>query len=157
MATGVPYGAVFILVGLCGVALGATSLMRSIRARRWPFVIGQVIEAKVVQHASGEANIDTHVLYRYDVGGSTYRSDRRDFGWRPRPTSVMQPHVSDKRPDLQNELRRHFPARGAVRVYVNPGDPSDSVLDTGLAPLAFAFLGFGVAFVWLGARLIFGM
>jgi hypothetical protein len=91
-----------VMLGACAI-LGywVLELQRGQAALSWPTVPG------VLEQAGGK---QTSEVYRYEVGGRKYRSQRVRFAWG----------------------RKHGYATGQeIRVFVNPADPKDAVLYPG--------------------------
>lgn len=110
------------------VLTGAYYLIRTLRARRWPWVLGEIAETHMIHVQSNRGSTDyPYVAYRYEVNGQPYRNDRVRFGPVIGPQSRIpgfDPNV--RPPDAQTESE--FPVHRRTTVYYNPKDPSDSVL-----------------------------
>jgi hypothetical protein len=135
-------------IGLPILGIGLHALRDVWRMRRWPWVIGTVVDMRLILVEGGHEAVDSHVLYRYQVDGATYRNDRQRPGLVNIPSSILIRPQRDNR--LQWEKARD-PVEGArVRVYYNPRNPSDSTLMTRADWAFWVVLGLGVAAVALG-------
>lgn len=143
-------GALIVALGVSAIAIGAASLIHGARARRWPFVIGQVIPANVDADARRRRRGVRRLSYRYEVGGRTYRSDHSQLAW-----------FGDRRPSARlsrrgdaADMRVHSADALGVRIHVNPDDPSDNMLEQRRVPHAVVLLGHGIALTVLGFTLV---
>jgi hypothetical protein len=129
--------ALAVLAGGYLMGLGTEDLILSLEARRWPTVQGVVLNSWVEEKWSRRGPYYVpRVEYRYTYGGKTYTSRRIWTGgrWESSNPSGAQKIVSQYRPGLP------------LRVYVRPGDPAFSVLETGVAiPVMMWFVvGLGI-------------
>ncbi len=133
---GVGFGAVglvatwFILVG---------PLLQIQRAKSWMPVPGTVIASRVVTHRGTDSNTySVEIRYEYEIDGRTLRGNRYHF----------ITGSSSGRSGKQAIVDSHPPGK-EITVYVNPGDPSEAVVERGyppelwfgLIPLAFCVAG----------------
>lgn len=130
---------VAILVGLVVAALGVVFLvvwineLRQARATRsWPQVAGRVLHARIIrsnftEHSRGRlvdsTVYDPQVEYEYSVNGTIYQSRRIAIG------------IGYSRSIRKEVERRIAPYRAGmeVPVFYDPADPSQAVLEHGLA------------------------
>jgi len=134
--------------GIFAVAGGAMLYFLSIRpisrtlaAESWVETPCRVLRAEVRSHSDDDGTTySVHILYQYEFGGATYTNDRYDFmggsssGYKGK-ARVVDEYKSAERPVC----------------YVNPQDPSESVLKRGfhaklllaLFPLPFLLVGVG--------------
>jgi hypothetical protein len=129
--------ALAILGGGYLMGSGTEDLILSLEARRWPTVQGVVVNSWVEEKWSRRGPYYVpRVEYRYTYGGKTYTSRRIWTGgrWESSNPSGAQKLVSRYGPGLP------------LRVYVRPGDPAFSVLETGVAiPVMMWFVvGLGI-------------
>ncbi|WP_224248583.1 DUF3592 domain-containing protein [Hyalangium gracile] len=154
--------AVFGAVGLALLVAGLRDAWRSARTRRWPTAPGTVVSAEELQHsrqmpeeAGGGSRIhyEARIHYEYSVGRVHIGSTVVRLG----------PTETSNEAGVQSTLARYLPGQ-QVRVYYNPGDPTESVLEPGLHPLDFSralvglillVVAFGMHLVarWFAARL----
>lgn len=128
-------------------------LSRVVRAARWPAVDCRIVSSSVGTHSDSDGTTySIDIVYEYSVDGRAYRSERYDFFLEASSSGYASKEAVVER----------YPAGSTAVCYVDPGDPSDAVLDRsfrpvyllGLFPLVF-FLVFGAVFVGVlhGSRL----
>ncbi len=144
-------GAVFVVAG--GVMLVLLSILptaRTLRAAAWTPTPCTIVDSRVRTHRSDDGTTyRVDVLYEYRAGGRTWRSNRFDF----------VPGASSGS-DSKRRVVESYPEGSVATCFVDPGDPSRSVLRRGfgtrhllgLAPLAFLVPGAGVLWWGLGRR-----
>jgi hypothetical protein len=154
--------ALIAAVGAVLLVAGLRQLWRASRTRRWPTAPGTVISSdelmrlrKVPEGEGGGTRLlyETQVHYEYTVGRVLIGSNRV----RVTPTETGSEARS------QATLAR-YPAGQQLRVFYNPEDPTESVLEPGAHLLDFVRAGVGGALVlvagaaqliarWFAARL----
>ncbi|MDC0710864.1 DUF3592 domain-containing protein [Stigmatella sp. ncwal1] len=139
--------ALLAAVGTVLLVVGLKEVWRASRTRRWPTAPGKVISTEELQHlrrAPPEEGGGTRLLYEalvhyeYTVGRVLIGSTRV----RVSPTATSSEARS------QAILARYPPGQ-EIRVFYNPGDPTESVLDPGAHPLDFIRVGVGGALVFM--------
>lgn len=128
-----------LFAALCGglfvllfAGLGAFLIYNSIRSRKkaaasqgWPVVSGEILEARVVHDVSTDSDGDRRdsytpaVRYSYAVGGHAYSGKKLSFGGQTGYGSQAKAQAA----------LNSYPLGGTVRVYYNPADPSEAVLE----------------------------
>jgi len=129
-------GAVVTGYGLLGVLLG-------LRTRSWPMVRGEIARHRLETHnGRGGATFSEVSAYRYRVGDRPYIGERERFGptWRRFST----PEEAEADVDEEHPVGQH------VDVYVNPADPTDSLLEVGVATWSIVALVAGLAMLGVG-------
>jgi hypothetical protein len=120
------------------IILPATRMVRSLG---WQQTSCDIISARVVENSDSDGTTyRVDVRYRYDLGGRGYESDRYRFL-----------RFSSSGRSGKEETVRSLNAARRVDCWVNPEDPSESVLDRGpyavmlfgLLPLVFVLVGAG--------------
>ncbi len=134
----------FTLGGIWLLAIVARDLLDYHEASQWPTVSAELIGSTIEElpgAADGATAYGVVVRYRYTVAGQTYESDqlRREgaerFTTREAAAEVLAGYLRGNRPDGDGS---------PFSVYVNPADPTDSVVN--VAPPTYLLLF--VAFYW---------
>lgn len=145
----IPFGAVFLLLGLAGLWFTVINPVWSLlRARSWPTADARVLSSSVkVNHDSDGSTNRPLIRYEYQVDGKKLESDRYSFSvW-----SIGSRDWADRIVDRY--------AVGTVHpCYYDPARPSEALLDrsfnwpylVGLFTLAFVAVGAGL--LWHGVR-----
>lgn len=144
----------FCLVGLATLTFFIHRLRKARRSRHWPVVRGRLEQAGLRQvfyngrEADGSADMASALVvdfrYRYEVDGTVYQGSRVTFS----------DHVSKPAGSLR-KLQAKFQVGQTVSVYYNPDDPSDSVLLPGPRITHFTPMITSLAFLAVGAYLVF--
>jgi hypothetical protein len=123
-------------------------LQKANAAKTWGSVSATVISSKVKSHSSDDGTTySVYIAYRYKVDGEEYIGDRYSF-----MGGSSSGHGS------KAEIVRQFPTGHPFNVFVNPDDPTDSVIQRelgssrfiGLIPAAFFIIG--IIILTAGAR-----
>ena len=143
---------IFLFVGL-GVfyAMFLRPVTQILAARAWTETPCVVVSSQVRNHSSSDGTTySVDILYSYTVNGREYKSNRYHF-------------IGGSSSGYQGKaaiVGRHSPGSRTV-CYVNPGDPTDAVLERGftsglwfgLLPLLFVAVGgVGIHFTLRAAR-----
>lgn len=155
-------GAVFAI----GAAYGVASMLGELRTARessnWPTATGRVVSSEADSWRQRDSGHDRTVYlaairYHYKVDGERYEGVRIAFGGRASSTGIEK--TIDK--GAAEAVVERYARRKAVKVFYNPWDPGESVLEPGTAHFrygtlvgftVFFFVAIGVAF---GARPFF--
>ena len=87
------------------------------------------------------SNHRIQVVYKYEVDGLEFRSERQSFGQAGTSPSLYEP--SEGSPAT-------YRAGQAVDVYYDPNRPSEAVLHPGVGPMLFRRMGFGLVLLTTG-------
>lgn len=144
-------GFAFLSVGIgIGWFLGKPILDEAKASEDWPTVTGVVIESDVEarqdrdRNGNGNRSSTTYkaiVVYDYTVDGKEYSSGRIWFG-------------SDISTSDQAQMRnivKGYPTGSDVKVYYNPDDPAEAVLQPGVFFTSYFLLIFGGVFAVVGS------
>ena len=113
--------------------------------RQWPTAQGEILKTWVsVRSDSEDDEYVPEVRYRYTVEGQTYTGDRL----RAAPVSAGSRNGAER-------MLAAYPQGAVVRVYYNPQNPAESVLEPGVARSFWFFLAGGVAWVFVGLYVTF--
>lgn len=151
----------FLCVGGLALIFGAVGVWVLVTYRRgkqkaqesaaWPSVMGKVLEAYVTSHTEIDSEGESvevyapRVVYEYAVNGVSYRGDRLAVG----PVAT-----SRNRRSAEQEVAR-YPEGGEVRVFYNPQNPAEAVLQPRLQA-GNAMLILGIIFLGLAAFIACG-
>lgn len=111
----------------------------------WPAAEGRVIDRVARSHRNQHRKYDLFVTYEYEVNGQRHTGNRRSLAIAPveRVAAISSPQALEK---------AGFPVGQKVRVFYNPKNPTESVLEprigTGSRLMYGAVIGFtGLGFV----------
>lgn len=129
-------------LGLCLIAFNATDIVRGLRAMNWKETPAKVRESRLTSVSwfrSASPVHRPHVEYAYEVDGLIVVADRLSFGSRSWPG----------REAAEAELSERYSPGASLIAWVNPANPSDAVLEPGVAPISAiqAVLGIALSFV----------
>jgi hypothetical protein len=141
----------FIVGGGAVLVVGLRELHSIREASRWPSTEGTV-ESSEVKSEIRETREDNRtrrrreyfaeVVYQFEVDGRSYRGQRLRFA------SV----VSDSPAAAERDVAAH-PVGSSVRVYYDPAQPEESVLDRSFATSSFLLPSFGLVLLVFGLTL----
>lgn len=148
---GVAFFGVFLLAGLAFSMVFVVPAIRVVKARSWDPVPCEILSSHVESHPGDDSTTySVEVRYRYQVDGLSYEGDRYQFLG-----------GSSSGYDSKQEVVDGLPAGTVTECWVDPEDPSSSVLDRSfsliylvmLFPLIFVAIGAGgIVMTLLGAR-----
>lgn len=139
---------IFIGVGIFLLLRSRRDKEKAAQTLNWPSAAGKVLEARLIESTSTDADGDSstmyrpHVQYEYEVVGARYTNDKINVGMVVSTSSTKK---------AQETLAR-FPVGSTVKVYYNPNDPADSVLEQKSSSnltliLGIIFIGVGLCVV----------
>jgi hypothetical protein len=112
----------------------------------WPSTTGTILETKAIRDYHSGAEDDIHVVtyspklkYTYRIDGIDYSSDKIAFGYGKKFNTEMAALQS-----IQG-----YPQGGLVKVYYNPGNPNEAVLERKADKQIWGVIG-GVLLMVLG-------
>jgi len=129
----------FLIGGLATCAWGWTIMARGRRMQRWPNVEG-IIE--VVQPASSRGDLLPRITYRYSVDGKSFESVH------------SYPSGTAASPELADFYNRKYPQGSTVRVWYDPLEPRNSVLEPGPQQGDWLVLAFGAGAVLISIAML---
>jgi len=139
--------ALIAAVGVVFLGAGLKQLWRASRTQRWPTAPGKVISTDELMHLrkvpEGEGGgsrllYEAQVHYEYTVGRVLIGSTR----------VRVTPSETSSEARSQATLARYPPGQ-ELRVFYNPEDPTESVLEPGAHPLDFVRAGVGGTLVFV--------
>jgi hypothetical protein len=155
------FGLPFFAAGLFMSGLYFSGYAKWLESSRWHEVPCRIEAAELKVSRGDSTTYKATALYRYEFGGKIYQGDRVSF-------HAGSDNVGSFHQDVHRELSRHLenippevesdPARASpasFRCYVNPADPSQSVLYRNLRWQMQAFMAiFALTFPAVGAGLM---
>lgn len=114
-------------------------VVRALESNSWPSVTGEVLESYVASGRGSEGGTvyHAHVLYEYEVSGTTYQSVTVKLG----DTSKSSVYST-----YQKVVDAH-PVGSSVTVFYDPDDPNLACLETGLNFIVVILFGIGVLLI----------
>ncbi len=141
------------VLGYFGVTLTYVGWKRVRNGRdsqSWTSVEGTIISSdidrkvyRIDTEARSEFAYFPAVHYRYRVGGVSYQSDRVS----------AEADIGRGRSGLATQIAARYPAGKRCRVYYDPADPSDAVLERGSGGVSMLYLVCGVICLLGGAAI----
>ncbi len=134
-----------VILGLGFLNFGVGQLTKGKESTNWPTVSGNVtkcdLEERTITEKSGTEKRTTtyeivNISYGYSVEGTSYTSNRVSFGGQKRGTARL--------------LADRYSLGKAVKVFYDPDDPEESVLEPGLSGGSYFFLIFSIAIIAIG-------
>jgi hypothetical protein len=127
-----------------------TSIVRQVRAEKFPSTVGQVVSSQVTRHrgSKGGTSYGVKIRYQYVVDDRAFQAGRYRYG-----------QVSSSNRSWAKATVARFPPGSQTRVFYNPANPSDALLSPGIDGSDLFFLLIltpfnGVMFViWSGVFL----
>ena len=113
--------------------------VKSLKTKNWIETEGIVIESEIeISQNLTKEKYENHyrpkVIYKYEIDGSEYKSDRLFFGDR-----VYSPYKTNSEKTVKK-----YPVDKKVKVFVNPLEKSESVLNTKIRLANIFYIFFGV-------------
>jgi hypothetical protein len=101
-----------------------TGAVRQARAESYPSVEGEITRSRITTHhdSEGGTTYGADLEFTYRVGGAAYTSDKYRYG-----------EMSSSDRSLAAGIVRAHPVGSAAAVYYNPRNPSDAILQPGIA------------------------
>lgn len=130
----------FTSVGVGFTYINVNTILAAAASGSWPYVEGQVTWT---QFRHSDSHVYQKVRYRYVVGGREYSSEQISFARAHRPARSKQ-------------TARRYTEGQSVRVYYNPENPANAVIEPGLSYFPFLLLLLGLAFLVVGVGLAVG-
>jgi hypothetical protein len=127
----------FFGAGIYALSVYARERKKATETKTWPSVTGKVVEAEVSEDVQVDSEGDRrrvfapHVVYEYEVNGTPYRGDRIRAG--------IRSFIGSRR-KVEQELAL-YPVGSPVRVYYNPANPAEAVLQPGTSSKAALVIG----------------
>lgn len=126
------FGLIFSAVGL-GTLIGSAATIRTaLSSREWPSVPGEVISANVISYrdSDGDTMYRPRVVYRYELGGVTYESDRVNLSGSMATSGTR----------AAEKTVAAYPPGSTVEVYYDPANPASCLLQRGTGRISLSLL-----------------
>ncbi len=149
---GVIFGLFFILPGLAvSWFAGVKPILKTQDAKSWVEAPARVLSSEVRTHrGSDSTTYSIRIAYSYvwhgdglESEGRTYESDRYDFS-----------SGSSSGYDGKVRIVKMYPKGHSFKVFVNPRNPSEAVINRELRPIYLVLTGFGLIFVLAGGAVL---
>jgi hypothetical protein len=136
-----------LLAGAGAAYVGIESMTLARSSNEWPSVNGTITRSGIERETrtSGTSRSTTYrarVLYEYRVDGTAHSGDRISYGH----------YDTEKESDAANVVAR-YPAGRPARVYYQPGNPVESVLEPGSGGVPWLLAALGLVFALVGTAL----
>jgi len=133
--------AAFSLIGWMMLMQGVEQLTTAREIERWPTTTGVIVSVEVQEAGGGEGTRwRPHIAYTYDVDGRVITGTQLTVG--------KAPAIKDEE-EARDYVRRYLP-QTRVRVYYNPDEITESVLEPSTPRSAHLNLTLGIALACLG-------
>lgn len=136
----------FMLAGIVFIVIGSNNIYRAYKTSNWPSVQGYITSSETKSHSSTYTDTTTNTVrneviynaqinYDYVINGITYSNDDVKVGGT----------IGTNTTSWTRALLNKYPQKQSVRVYYNPENPYQSVLEKGLHLSTLFSLGLGLA------------
>lgn len=140
------FGLLLMICGLWFLFHARASKSKSLEARTWPRVKGQILSSRVLKTPGSKPTVyRAQIVYQYSVNGQSYSNNRLTIG----------SELNSGRPKAQKRCN-NYPSGSEQDVFFNPLNPEESFLVTETEGLGFEVVG-GLFGVILGLLLLIGV
>jgi hypothetical protein len=137
---------VLFVIGIIGagltVFLGIPMMMSAFESKGWPTVEGIITVSEFTTNRdrdNGSTTYGASVAYDYTVNGAQYTGSNVHFG-----------QYGSGDPGYARGIVSRYPMGKHVRVYYDPDDAAESVLEPGAGWSSFMVAGIGILFTLVG-------
>lgn len=132
----------FISILFFGLVLGGLYFVsKLVQISKYQEISGTVINSRVVEYrgSKGQRLHKPEIVYEYSIDGERHRSNVYDY------FQVQKGYL------MSSEIVKENPPNKEIKIYVNPKDVNESVLDKEIHPYYFMMLPFmsSILFFWL--------
>ncbi len=122
------------------LALGFWIRRKEVTTRRWPQTSGTIVTSRTERKYTGQGTEEVLPIieYEFEYNGKSFKTSH----WRIGNYSIG----NDK---SAQAVTTRYRVGTSVTVYLNPGEPTASVLEHGATPLSWIPIGFGIGFALL--------
>lgn len=149
-----------LIVGISIAGYGAFHIFSATKCKAWPVVKGRIMDSSVSQISDLPNNKTTEtslpdIKYEYFFDGKSHFNST--IGYYGENTLGLTDSYYAGTEDEIAAIIAKYPIDAIVDVYVNPENPAESVLDTGIKLPVFMPFFLGVLFVFAGFHMyLFG-
>lgn len=116
----------FAAAGCAAIYYGGRGIIMGAASSKWPSTKGTVKKCEPIRSSSNKKNSSSavyhaRVVYEFTVDGETFTGDRYSYG------EQTQGSYSSA-----DSAKRQFPRGNGIKVYYDPDDPRESVLEAGI-------------------------
>ena len=137
---------IFVAIGLWFLIRFSLNLRKAKRAENWPTMDGVITQSQISIQRSRDSDdgrvsnlYGALVRYSYRVKGEEYSGDRIAF---------VDVHTGDE--ERARDILARYPLGAAVRVFYNPADPQNAMLEPGVNQQAFVPFLIPLVFLVIG-------
>ena len=138
------FAGIFAVIGVGVLLWGIRDSRSAIKSVQWPYVTGQIITSYI-----SESSDDDGTTYGADIHYTYVVNDREYTG-----TRVSHGDISTSDSRDAGKIVARYPAEKNVKVYYDPSDPQQSVLETGFSAGLLLPLGLGTIFTLAGGLML---
>jgi len=140
------FSLVFVLAGGATLFLwGIPTIQKAYASQSWPSVQGTITVSNLVTNTDSDGT-----TYKADIGYNYIASEQTQSG-----TNVTFGAYSSSNASEMRSIVNRYPLGTSVKVYVDPKDPTNSVLEPGVSLGSFLAAGVGLLFFILGIVMVF--
>jgi len=142
------YFIAFLFLTVFGIVLagfGIVLFQQTASAEKWPTTDGIIFHSTVDSYREHDSTMHKPLVqYKYTVNGVNYSSNRVRFGV-----------ISTSDGGYANEVVNRYPVGKTVKVYYNPDNPSEALLEPGITWIEYLPILFGLIFILIGIVFLF--
>ena len=142
---GLLFGAALLIMGV-GYLIPVSNARLS---QQWPAVAGEVSLSRVVDMEVPSGRFGTTIAYSAEIAYQYTVGDRHYTG-----TNITFNDHSNINSSLAEKIVRRYPTGKTVKVYYNPGNPGEAVLENGFTSNLELSSGFGALLSLVGGAIM---
>lgn len=114
-------GIILLLVSTGSIAYGIREVLLAEESRNWPKVTGIIIRSEIEKYVKNESDVyRVNLCYSYNANGKIYENSKICFM-----------HFSSGFQFMADKLLKKYQLNTPVKVYCQPSNPQNSVLEPG--------------------------
>ncbi len=139
------FSSLFAFVGVIIFIFGVYDYKNAQASKDWPFVEGKIVSSAVYKSYSNKKYMyEAKISFTYYLNNTPHTGNKVSF-------NDYKASYSSRAEDVVSR----YPQGSVVRVYYNPQNPNESVLEPGLGFGSFFIVIVGVIFAFIGTTLLF--